>query len=63
MDMRCETFSAVFLSIFLDGGVKALGAKQSDGPVMPRKTGRGRTVSSVTRSVILEALFWMFICV
>jgi len=54
--MRWDTFSAVFLSSFLDGGVKALGAKQSDGPEIPRKTGRGRIVSSVTRSVIFDTL-------
>jgi len=55
-DTRRDTFSAVSLSIFLVGGVNASGAKQIDGPVMPRNTGNGRIVSNVIRSVYLETL-------
>ena len=54
--MRDLNFSGDDLSIFLTGGVNASGAKQKDGPDIPKNVGRGRTVSIVTRDETYEIL-------
>lgn len=46
----------MFLSKCIVGGVKACGAKQKAGPVIPRNTGSGRSVSIVNRSFHCEKL-------
>ena len=54
--IRDLNFSGDDLSIFLTGGVNASGAKQKDGPEIPKNVGRGRTVSIVTRDDTYEIL-------
>ena len=54
--MRDLNFSGDDLSIFLTGGVNASGAKQKDGPDIPKNVGSGRTVSIVTRDETYEIL-------
>jgi hypothetical protein len=46
----------VYLSMCFDGGVNASGARQKDGPVIPRKMGSGRIVSIFILSLYLESL-------
>jgi hypothetical protein len=49
-------FSAVFLSKWLDGGLNASGARQNEGPVMPKNTGNDLIVSIVIFARYLENL-------
>ncbi len=52
----CFNFSTVSLSRCVDGGVNASGARQNAGPVIPRNTGSGLSVSTVIFSRYIDAL-------